>query len=310
MLLRIMLTGLGLWAAAGAAAQTDRTVALVMTVGDGAARADAVQAELQALGAETLRADAPGNAQMRSILKRFAREATDARAGLVWLDLPVVAFEGRGYVLPAGVVLERPTDLFTQAIPVRAFARSAQQAVEGGAVVVMAVPPKGDLPDGVTAEARAPEQVTGSAPVVLANPGAFDVLHGLLVAAAGAEEVELGALLSAMEGLDGVSVSGLPATPVFLRQPPQAEPEAPAPAIVEETGTPETLEELTLLEQSLSRSAKRAIQTSLRAQGHYQGLVDGIFGPQTRAAITAFQETRSDDPTGVLTRRQMLDLRS
>ncbi|MBE3638573.1 peptidoglycan-binding domain-containing protein [Mangrovicoccus algicola] len=311
MLTRIMVLGLMLAATPPAGAQTGRIVALVVSAGGDGARADAVQAALQQLGAETLRADRPGNAQLRSVLKRFAREATDSRAGLIYVDAPVVRFEDRAFILPEGAGLSHPTDLFTQAIPLRAFARSAAQAAEGGAVLATRAEPRTALPAGVDAAAAPPEPAPGSAPVALLEPAAFAALEAILSERSGREEVELGEILDAVAALAGAEVAGRPAAPVFLRAPARAAP-APVPVaagLAAAPEVPETLEELALLEQSLSRSAKRAIQRQLRGLDHYRGLVDGIFGPQTRAAITAFQQTRNDPATGLLTRRQLLDLR-
>ncbi len=338
MFARVVLTTLSLMFAAlsGAAQTSDRTVALVISVGEGGARADAVQTQLQLMGAETLRAADPNNAELRSILKRFAREAEDSRATFVYLDAPAVIFEGRDYVLPAGATLGRSTDLFTQAIPTLAFARSAALSEQGGAVVLTVTAPPSGLPGGISKVERAPDPVAGAAAVVVAGIGAFGPVLTVLEAAARQEEVELGTILRGMFTKDGVTLSDLPSNRILLRAAPElaADPEpapvatpaatpepvaAPQPVaepepVVEATATPElpaeTIDELRILEQSLSRSAKRGIQRELRAGGFYRGLVDGIFGPQTREAITDFQQSRSEEATGVLNRRQLLDLRS
>ena len=325
-ILSLMITALPLHAQG-----SDRTVALVVSVGDGGARADAVQTQLQLMGAETLRAADPNNAELRSILQRFAREAEDSRATFVYLDAPAVTFEGRDYVLPAEATLGRSTDLFTQAIPTLAFARSAALSEQGGAVVLtVSAPPKG-LPGGISKVVRAPDAVPGAGAVVVAEIGAFGPVLTVLEDAARQEEVDLGAILRGMFTKDGVTLSDLPSNRILLRAAPEPEPApeaetpaaaavpAPAPAsqpapVIAATPEPqapaETVEELRILEQSLSRSAKRTIQRELRAEGFYRGLVDGIFGPQTREAITAFQQSRSEDTTGVLNRRQLLDLSS
>ncbi|QPH54079.1 peptidoglycan-binding domain-containing protein [Pontivivens ytuae] len=307
-----------------ASAQSERILALVVATGDGTARADEVQSHLEVLGTETLRADDPSNAQLRSILTRFAREAADARVSLVYLDLPAVTFEGRAFVLPDGARIERPTDLFTQGIPLLAFARSAAQAEQGGAVLAT-VRAADNVPAELAPLIEAPEAVPGSSPIVVAEPDAFPNLDVILQDALQNEEVELGALMRRMFTQTGVTLSAFPQTPTILRAP--TEPEGPTEVIVlpviepepvaETTETveiatapPETLEELSLLEASLSRSAKRSLQRVLRDLGHYKGLVDGIFGPQTRQAIRTFQEERAEEPTGVLSRRQLLDLSS
>jgi Putative peptidoglycan binding domain len=325
--------------------QSERVVALVVSVGDGTARADAIQTQLQLMGAETLRADGPNNAQLRSIVTRFAREAAESRATFVYLDAPAVTFEGRSFVLPKGATLNNPTDLFTQAIPIQAFARSAGQAEQGGGVAMTVVAQAGALPAGLTKADRAPDAVPGSAAVLVAGVDVFKPLLSIVESFATREEIEVGAMLKQMSGQPGVTVSEIPRIPILLRvaavpqaSAPQAEapaspvaavaaapeateaPEAPAvsapPAIVteepvkNEVKAPETLKDLTLLEQSLSRAAKRSIQRKLRDLGHYKGLVDGIFGPQTRDAIKAFQTGRLEQPTGFLDRQQQLDLTS
>ena len=300
-----------------AQAQADRLVALVVSGDAGTDRAYAVQGELQALGAETLRAISPNNAQLRSILKRFAREAADARATFVYLDVPVVRFDNRAYVLPTDASVALGTDLFTQGIPIQAFARSSAQAEQGGAVVTT----RAARPDGIPTELSdidvAPEAVPGSSPILLMTPAGFDTGLAALAAAATSQEVELGALLQAMMA-DDASISALPSRPAYLKQPAQPATAAPTATPVlpgatdsaTDTGEAESLEELTFLEKSLSRSAKRAVQRQLRSLGHYRGLVDGIFGPQTRTAISAYQSDRSEAATGVLSRRQLLDLSS
>jgi len=309
----LLVAGL-VFSAQPAAAQSDRVVALVVSVGQGAARADAIQAQLQVMGAETLRSANPNNAELRSMLQRFAAESANSRATIVYLDMPAVVFEGREFVLPDSAYLNRSTDLFTQAVPLLAFARTAAQAEQGGAVVMtVSAPPEG-LPDGLIPVESAPDPVPGSSPILVANYSNSDPIVQVVAAAGRDEVIEIGGMFRRMLAGEGVTVSELPASPIYLRSP--AGPDGATTLFAGrssgvqpgDTDGPETLVELAILEQSLSRSAKRALQRSLRDLGHYKGLVDGIFGPQTRDAITAFQATRSEEPTGLLTRRQLLDL--
>lgn len=65
-----------------------------------------------------------------------------------------------------------------------------------------------------------------------------------------------------------------------------------------------SLEELQAFENNLSRSDKREIQRGLRALGFYRGLIDGLFGRQTKSAIEAYQESIGAEPTGLLTEDQ------
>ncbi|MEM9783629.1 MAG: hypothetical protein AAF899_14280, partial [Pseudomonadota bacterium] len=120
----------------GGEIETAEIVALVMSTGLGGARADAIQASLQVIGAQTLRAIDPNNAELRSLLRRFADAAADTDVALVYIDAPVLALEGRIFVLPAETGLRRASDLLTRGLPLSAFARAAAAAGSGGAVLV------------------------------------------------------------------------------------------------------------------------------------------------------------------------------
>jgi len=54
-----------------------------------------------------------------------------------------------------------------------------------------------------------------------------------------------------------------------------------------------------------------AAQERLTREGYYRGAIDGVFSPETRRALMAFQTDQGLDPTGYLTRdtRQALGLR-
>ena len=68
---------------------------------------------------------------------------------------------------------------------------------------------------------------------------------------------------------------------------------------------PLSIEMLQALQSGLSRAEKRTIQHGLRDFGFYSGLIDGIFGNQTKFAIEAYQESISADITGVLSISQL-----
>lgn len=58
-----------------------------------------------------------------------------------------------------------------------------------------------------------------------------------------------------------------------------------------------------------SRDERLLIQEGLASLGLYPGPIDADFGPLTRAAISAFQTSRGEEPTGILTGVQERDLR-
>ena len=318
----------GLAAAGPAAAQEARLVALVVSVGEGAGRADAVQGGFEALGAETLRADDPNNAEMRSLLMRFADVAENRAVALIYLDAPVARFGERDFVLPAGVALPEANDLLTRTLPLSAFARAAAVAGEGGAVFVAANGLEGSLPSGIEAARRAPEQRIGMTPIALATGPDMREMVQALAGLGRDREVELGELMGRISARPAASVSAMPDAPVFLGTPPgqdgtdaaaaeaatgaeaeagggtAAMPAAADPASQDRMST----DALAALEQALSRSAKRRLQQGLRARGHYSGLIDGIIGDQTRSAIRSFQQAEGAEMTGYLTQSQILRL--
>jgi len=56
------------------------------------------------------------------------------------------------------------------------------------------------------------------------------------------------------------------------------------------------------------RSTLRRIQLALRDLGHYDGAVDGQFGPKTQAAIAAYQKSQGMEPSGLPLQLTLLKL--
>jgi len=66
-----------------------------------------------------------------------------------------------------------------------------------------------------------------------------------------------------------------------------------------------SIEVLRAMQGAITRGQKRTIQQNLRNLRYYRGLIDGIFGPQTARAISAYQESVGATVTGVLTPIQL-----
>jgi peptidoglycan hydrolase-like protein with peptidoglycan-binding domain len=66
-----------------------------------------------------------------------------------------------------------------------------------------------------------------------------------------------------------------------------------------------SIDVLRAMQGALSRGQKRSLQQHLRNLGYYRGLIDGIFGPQTARAISAYQVSIGASETGVLTPVQL-----
>ena len=59
---------------------------------------------------------------------------------------------------------------------------------------------------------------------------------------------------------------------------------------------------------ALTREQRRRVQAALAAQGTKPGPADGVFGPKTRAAVTAWQSAKGYSATGKLTAGQVREL--
>ncbi|QEE36157.1 peptidoglycan-binding protein [Octadecabacter sp. SW4] len=70
----------------------------------------------------------------------------------------------------------------------------------------------------------------------------------------------------------------------------------------------ETLGEARASEAQLDREAKQQLQIALKWAGFYDAAIDGAFGRGTRAAMSAWQDSRNVEVTGVLTTQQRADL--
>ncbi|MBF9060802.1 peptidoglycan-binding protein [Rhodobacterales bacterium HKCCSP123] len=81
------------------------------------------------------------------------------------------------------------------------------------------------------------------------------------------------------------------------------EEEAAEPVIPEET-----VQQARQSEAQLDRAGRDALQIALQWFGFYDSAIDGAFGPGTRSAMSAWQEARGFEPTGVLTSRQRAQL--
>ncbi|MEP5009883.1 peptidoglycan-binding protein [Roseobacter sp.] len=289
-------------------AQT-RIVGMVVSSGSETARADQVLQSLTALDAEILQASDPSNAQLRAMMRRFAQEASQADAAIVFLDMPAVTVGDRLFALPRDTRLTRASDIFTQAVPLRAFARMTVLAERGGAVILSVGTPPEDLSPDMNAATTAPAPLGGVSEILVVPALAAGGVLDIFARETTGPRVDLSTVLARMAAVPGATLSGTPAAPIILRAP-KALPPVVLPQVVAgpEATPPASTEELAVLEQSLSPPVRRDLQRALRAQGHYKGLIDGIMGVQTRAAIRGFQETRTEADTGLLTPRQLLEL--
>jgi peptidoglycan hydrolase-like protein with peptidoglycan-binding domain len=54
----------------------------------------------------------------------------------------------------------------------------------------------------------------------------------------------------------------------------------------------------------MTQADRRGVQTKLARLGYYEGQIDGLFGPETRAAIQRWQHDVGAEITGTLSGAQ------
>ena len=70
----------------------------------------------------------------------------------------------------------------------------------------------------------------------------------------------------------------------------------------------ETPAEARAAERAMTRDERELVQVALRWEGYYNSAIDASFGPGTRRAMSAWQESQRFEPTGILTTNQRREL--
>jgi peptidoglycan hydrolase-like protein with peptidoglycan-binding domain len=311
----LLLAALLALATAGAAAE-DR-VALVIgngayesldpLVGPAEDAADLLIA-LAALGFDVVATTDADNTEMRRAIAAFAERLSPGGIAVAYYAGHAISYAGRNYLLPVTVDPRKEFDFLTQGINANVLLGVMETA--GGAANLLlldAARADADGPGGPAGQGLSPLQparpetvvALAAAPGLLSPPGRSRLLARLLeqLEEPGADlgpaiEQAAAAVRADSGGAEDPSITGHFAGPVLvgIAAGPDGE-VAPAP----------TADELVAIEAALSDAELRDIQTALKAHGLYEGEVDGSFGPQTRAAIAAWQAGAGTEATGWLT---------
>ena len=323
-----------------AGAQTAQRVALVLGNGTYAvqpavpacpAAARAVADKLRAAGYDVVdRNDVSGggfDAALADFSTRLAK--SPGVAAFVYICARGASLNDRAFLLPVSATLERPTDLFTQGVLTKAIYDALVRNMAGASVVALdVIPPAGAKPTGFDTVVRgAVSDGLAAITVFEASPGpaGTPLSAAILATLGGATMIENGALVSAVhERLGGTAATSVaavrqpktaglivgrpPAPPTPPVKPPVKPPTPPVttpPVTTPPVPPPPPPPAATMPEEDLMTLEQRQrMQEALKLLGYYTGAIDGVFGPETRAAIRRFQLQVMAEPTGRLTPQQ------
>jgi len=248
---------------------------------------------LQGAGYTVTEAHDLTNGAMGGAIGRFVQQAaqTPASPALIYVCSYGASLQGRDFVLPVSANVATPTDLMSEGILARNFAPPAAAGRSAPIVVALdlARDPSGVLPavtGALTRNLREPAEAV--ALVIETRPPSAPTAFASLLGEAFAAGQAVPSLSSITGRLPADQVAGVHDS--AAAPPPAAAPAAPPPAA-------KTLPD----DAAMTEAQRRDIQVALARIGYYDGKLDGVFGPDTRAAIRRWQHEQGGDMTGHLT---------
>jgi hypothetical protein len=246
------------------------------------------------------------DAAIGAFSKKLA-EAPDT-AAVIYACAYAAVLNDRPFLLPVSARITRPADVLTQGVLAKSLIDALVRGNAGASVFALDVVPAPGTPAALGLDALAqtalPDQLGLIAASQNSPPEAPTPLASLLVASLKESVVQVGSMLSAIQQQLGTNRSVTlaavhqPARPGYLVG---AAPAAPAAA----AATPAVAPTASLpADEEMADSDRRRVQASLAKLGYYDGRVDGVFGPETRAAIRRYQHELGADMTGRLTAAQ------
>ena len=286
------------------------------------ASAHAITAALQRRGFDVLERNDTSNGEFRAALGTYERRlvAADSPTSVVYVCGYGTGYDGRPFLLPVSASLGRDTDILTEGLIASFVTGLSARAAPRLTVTLLDVVPRPGFPPpplagllsppakGATVMLAATEPSSSQAPTPfaealvaeLASPAAR--ARDLAAAAQRAWQAKGGSLLAtaAFPTDDAIAPAPSPqASPPASSLPPAAAPPAPIPPTAPtQAQSPPALQ---LDEDRLGDAERRQVQAQLKRLGYYPGQIDGVFGPDTRAAIRRFQFELGADMSGRLT---------
>jgi hypothetical protein len=291
--------------------------------------AHAVSSALSALGYTVTEREDASSGGIDAGISEFARHLTEGRGpAVVYVCAYGTSFNNRPFLLPTTANIARPSDALTQGVLVKALLDTVNGNTVTAAVVALDLVPKPDGPAQLGLETLAgitvPDGVgilaaTQAPPPDAPTPLASALVAGLAGPAVRSQDLMAGAQAKLTGSTASVAALRMPTRPDYLAgapPPPPPEPAKPAPATPvavatpPPTPTPPPLAVMLPDDSQMTDADRRKVQGALSRLGYYDLPVDGVFGPETRAAIRRYQHEIGAEMTGRLTAPQASRLAS
>jgi hypothetical protein len=259
------------------------------------------------------------NGEMGAAIADWDSSSSGASA-VVYVCGYAIGYDNRDFLLPVSARIERDTDALTQGVLAKSLLDAAGRSGARAALVLVDAVAKpastGRLAlDTLAGTATSPSVGFAAASTTATPPQGATPLATAFSAALATPQIEIGKLLDTLRqrlaGNAGTQFAArAPSSPVWLVGAPPPAPAPPPPAATPpapaapEAAAPAPAPSVGPDEAHMTDADRRRIQGALLRLGYYDGRVDGIFGPDTRAAIRRFQHEIGAEMSGHITPEQ------
>jgi Putative peptidoglycan binding domain/Caspase domain len=276
--------------------------------------AHAVAAALHGAGFDVVEREDTTSGAMDAALGEFVAKLAKApdAATVIYVCSYGTEYNNRPFMLPVSANITRPADVLTQGILAKSLIDALRRGNAGPTLVaidVVAAPiPGAPLAVGLNAAVQnLPDRTSLIVAGDIRQSNAPSILATALVEQFKNPELQTSDLLAALQqalAMRAVSAAALHQanTPGYLVGTAPAGTPAPPTTIAGVAPPPLTNPAVTLPgDGQMGDGDRRFVQGALQKLGYYSGQVDGVFGPDTRAAIRRYQHELGAPMTGNLT---------
>jgi hypothetical protein len=280
--------------------------------------AHGVAAAARGAGFDVVEREDASSGDMDGAIDAFAAKLAIApgATALLYLCGYGTAYNNRPFFLPVSANITRPSDILTQGVLAKSVLGVLERGKAGTTMIVidavLAPTPGAPTAIGLNAETQnLPDRTALIVAGQIRQADAPTLLAASLAAQLKNPALQTAPLLATLQqdlALKAITVGALhtpDASGYLTGTPPPNAPPAPNSLAAVAPPPPTPVPVLALpADDLMSDGDRRLIQGLLGKLGYYDGQVDGVFGPDTRAAIRRYQHELGDPMTGKLTAAQ------